>query len=231
VYTGAKAVVRLPKYAKHTAAIQSMAWKHSPFPRQLITEFTYSENIVITSTVGAPFNYLFSGNSLFDPNVTGTGTQPRFFDTLCGANNTSAPYQSYRVLWSKFEVEAIDVTDSINARGYVGVGWISGAQTGASTLAELRMRSDYNIKYMGIYTGGKELCKVSKYGSIKTLFGIKDLKDDEETASTYGTSPAKLARWVLTYIPFDEATTDQIRCLVKIIYKVQLFNRNDVSDS
>ena len=70
-------------------------------------------------------------------------------------------------------MEAIDVTDSINARGYVGVGWITSGQTGVASLSELRMRSDYKIKYMGIYTGGKELCKVSRFGSIKTLFGIK----------------------------------------------------------
>ena len=57
------------------------------------------------------------------------------------------------------------------------------------------------------------------------------MKDDEETASLYSTSPAKLARWVLTYVPFDEASTNTIRCLVKIVYKVQLFNRNDVQDS
>lgn len=211
--------------------IQSMAWLGSPFPREMVTQFTYAQQFTITSTVGAPYTYLISANSLFDPDVTSTGTQPRFFDTLVGASSTSAPYRSYRVFGSKIHVEAIDVTDSINARGYVGVGLFTSNQTGPSTLAELRARKDYVSKYIGIYTGGKELLKISRYGDMKTLFGIKDMKDDEETASAYNSSPAKAGRWGITYIPFDESTTNTIRVMLTIKYFVQLFDRNDVSDS
>lgn len=53
--------------------MQSMAWHGSPFPRELVTQITYAENLQITSTIGAPSNYLFSSNSLYDPNVSGTG--------------------------------------------------------------------------------------------------------------------------------------------------------------
>lgn len=211
--------------------IRTMAWLGSPFPREMMTQFTYAENFTITSTVGAVYNYLFSANSLFDPNVTGTGIQPRFYDTLVGANSTAAPYQSYRVMSSKIAVEAVDVTDSINARGYLGVGLFTSNQTGPSTLAELRARKDFSCKYMGIYTGGKELPQIKKYGDMKTLFGIKDMKDDEETAAAYNGSPTKAGRWCITYVPFNESSTCTIQVLVKITYYVQLFNRNDVSDS
>lgn len=210
---------------------RSMAWHNSPFPLEMYTQFTYTDNISITSTIGAPYNYFFSTNSLFDPNVTGIGIQPRFYDTLVGANNTNAPYQYYRVLTSKITVEAIDLSDTINARGYVGVGLFSGNQTGVATLAELRARSDYKMKYMGVYSGGKELCRISRKCKNKDLFGIKDMKDDEETASLYNTSPSKLGRWCISYVPFNETSTVAIHCLVKITYYTQLFSRNDVQDS
>jgi len=208
-----------------------MAWLGSPFPREMMTQFTYADNITITSTVGAVYNYLYSTNSLYDPNVTGTGDQPRFFDTLVGANSSSAPYQSYRVLSSKITIEAIDLTDSINARGFVGVGVFPSTVTGPSSLAELRARKDFITKYMGIYTGGKELCTVTRYQDNKTLFGIKDMKDDEETAALYNAPPTKGGRWCISYVPFNETSTAIIHVLVKITYYCQLFNRNDVSNS
>jgi len=212
-------------------ARSSLAWHGSPFPSSLRTQFTYAENITITSTVGVPYNYLYSSNSLYDPNVTGTGSQPRFFDTLMGANSTSAPYQNYRVFASKITIECVDLTDSINARGYIGLGFFPSTVTGPSTLAELRARSDFKSKYMGIYTGGRELCRLSRFGNNKTIFGIKDMKDDEETQALYNASPAKAGRWCITYIPFNETSTVIIHCMVKITYFVQLFTRNDVADS
>jgi len=226
-----KARLNTKRGLRYTGTVRSLAWHGAPFPPQLMTQFTYAENIQITSTVGVPFNYLYSSNSLYDPNVTATGTQPRFFDTMMGANATNAPYQNYRVYKSRITIEAIDLTDSINARGYIGVGFFPSTVTGPSTLAELRARSDFKIKYMGIYTGGKELCKITRVGLNKTIFGIKDMKDDEETQALYNASPAKAGRWCITYIPFNETSTVVIHCMVKITYFCQLFTRNDVQDS
>jgi len=73
--------------------------------------------------------------------------------------------------------------------------------------------------------------KLSRYIRIKDLFGIKDMKDDEDTASVYNNSPVKAGRIAISYIPFDETSTRTIQCLVKIRYYVQFFQRNDVSDS
>ena len=101
----------------------SGAWYGSPFGRSLRTEMTFAENREIPVTAGVPYTYLYSINSLYDPNVTGTGNQPRFFDTICGANNTSAPYQQYRVYASKIEVTFIPTgADSVTMRGLVGIG-------------------------------------------------------------------------------------------------------------
>jgi len=219
------------RHRKGGSAIRSLSWKFTPFPQQLNTYFTYSENFTLASLAGAPDTHFYSTNSLWDPDVTGVGIQPRYFDTLCGANNTYSPYLYYRVISSRITIEVINVNDSIGDRGFLGIGCFTSNHTAAGTLAEMRERADYKTKYMGIYTGGRDLCKFSRTISNKILFGIKDMKDDEETAALYSTSPVKAGRWAITYIPADESTSGACRVLCKIIYKAQLFGRNDVADS
>ena len=114
----------------------SGAWYGSPFGRSLRTEITFAENREIPVTAGVPYTYLYSINSLYDPNVTGTGNQPRFFDTLCGSNGGAAPYQQYRVYASKIEVTFIPTgSDSVTMRGLVGIGLFNTTATGPSSLS------------------------------------------------------------------------------------------------
>lgn len=159
-------------------------------------------------------------------------TQPRFYDTVCGANDTSAPYQAYRVFACKVTVEAFPTgSDSTGMRGFLGIGNFGSSQTGASSLAEMRARGDYVVKPIGYWSGGHDYVKVSKYIDIKRLFGIKDMKDDEDTAAAYNASPVKAGRVCITYIPADETSTRTLQALIRIRYYVQFFQRNDVSNS
>ena len=229
--TARKGTRKAARSSRRKQPLRRMSWNGSPFPREMTTQFTYAQSVIISSAAGVPATQAFSTNSLFDPDVTGVGHQPRFYDTLVGGNQTVNPYNMYRVYSSKITIEGMVTTDSISARGFLGLGFFSSSQTSPSTLQEMRERSDYKTRYMGIYTGGKELCKMKRSGANKFLWGIKDMKDDEETAALYNSSPVKAGRWAITYIPFDEASNASMRLMVKIVYTVVLFNLNDVSDS
>jgi len=222
---------KIRRVARKKAPIRTMAWNGQPFPREMNTTFTYATSVVLNATAGAVASQLFSSNSLYDPDVTGGGAQPRFFDTLVGANATSAPYNNYRVYASKITVEAITTTDSISARGFMGVGFFSSAGTPATTIQEMRERRDYKTRFMGIYTGGRELVRMTRKGANKYLWGIKDMKDDDETAAAYNANPVKAGRWAISYGTFDASSTAVIRLLVKITYYCTLQTMNDVTDS
>jgi hypothetical protein len=76
---------------------------------------------------------------LFDPDLSGTGHQPRAFDQLCGA---AGPYASYRVHSFSARVEsALPVTNDWNlACGFMDVSSLSAGVAGAgiaATYAEL----------------------------------------------------------------------------------------------
>jgi len=68
------------------------------FPRKLTVTHKYNEIVQITSTTGIMQQYRFSANGLYDPNVTGTGHQPIFFDQM------TPLYNHYTVIASKIKV-------------------------------------------------------------------------------------------------------------------------------
>jgi len=70
------------------------------FPKQLMNTLTYTEIIQINVTAGSPgFVYGWVCNGLYDPNRTGTGHQPLYFDQL------AALYNHYTVLKSRIKAQ------------------------------------------------------------------------------------------------------------------------------
>lgn len=71
------------------------------------TSLQYNTNISLNPTPdtlgsGGSNVWFFSANSLFDPDVTGTGHQPMYFD------NYSAIYNRYKVNWAQITVTVIN---------------------------------------------------------------------------------------------------------------------------
>lgn len=70
------------------------------FPRKMAVNLPYSEiNISIGSGAGLGGGIIFSANGVFDPNITGTGHQPRGFDQYM------LFYDHYVVIGSKITVD------------------------------------------------------------------------------------------------------------------------------
>lgn len=75
----------------------------------------YHERISLGDAATAPYPYVFRLNSLYDPNETGTGHQPRGYDEL------AAIYNSYTVLGAKWKVEAVAAQSSDDIRVFCHV--------------------------------------------------------------------------------------------------------------
>lgn len=71
----------------------------SPTPMRFPTKMIYVEQFTLDPGSGTLAGYVFSGNGLYDPNITGTGHQPRGFDQLM------AMYDHYVVVGSKCNVK------------------------------------------------------------------------------------------------------------------------------
>jgi len=86
--------------------------KYSPsivgFPNRLIAKLRYSDNKVITSTSGVPTVSVFRWNSLFDPDATGAGHQPLYYDTY------GSVYDHYAVISAKAKVYIVNPESALS---------------------------------------------------------------------------------------------------------------------
>lgn len=109
---------RPPKRARQTAKqstkptvprpVNSVARfsKNVGFPNKLTMRHRYVEGGALTSTTGSLSVQNFRANGMFDPNQTGTGHQPLYFDQM------AAIYDHYTVIGSVIHVEFIPASSS-----------------------------------------------------------------------------------------------------------------------
>lgn len=80
----------------------------APFPgtRRVLLKYAYFGNL--TSTAGATDSNLFRVNSIYDPDQSGLGNQPRYYDQLLGATL----YRKYRVDKLGYRVTFVNKQDN-----------------------------------------------------------------------------------------------------------------------
>lgn len=79
--------------------MQLVIHKGLGFPVRFRTKMRYNELVSIASVGGSLSAYTFVANGLFDPNNTGTGHQPMYFD------QAMLIYNHYKVIGSKINVK------------------------------------------------------------------------------------------------------------------------------
>ena len=110
------------------------------FPTKIITKLRYNDTVVLDSTTGTSVAHVLRMNSAFDPDFTGTGHQPIYFDRY------AAIYNSYRVIGAHLKVHFCQ--QPYNNDGLLGVGphlyGINGSPTSTTFGTSGRNRSEQN---------------------------------------------------------------------------------------
>lgn len=123
------------------------------FPKKIITILRYAEFQQTTSTSGGINTYIYRMNGPFDPDLTGSGHQPLYWDQF------TPVYQNYRVLGSKINVEWSPQTPDDGSYGPFVVG-ITGSTSSSSlgTLYSTRMEMNDSVHdFMGTEEGNRSL--------------------------------------------------------------------------
>jgi len=207
---------------------------YSPFPPNMFTTLTFTQKIRMEQdTADVPVNYVFRANSCYDPDFTSTGIQPRYYDTLCGAGNTAAPYYNYRVHSSKIEAVIFPVYSDANVGGANGLFAIiprRSTVTGPATLDEMRERPYGKFIYTTVVNAAKPQ-RLTHYVKVKDMLGHKDLMDVDGTAARYDANPSEEVYWDLSAC--NVAATGEVAfdVLLTITYYVQFYTLNDVANS
>lgn len=219
------------RYQRYIVRRYASMRPHQPFMRDTYCKLRYNDTATLASTAGAIAIRTYSMNSLYDPDQTGTGHQPRFYDTLCGADNTAAPYGKYRVLSAKIKVRFMNANAGVTSLGYCGIhirNEDSSTLTSASYIPEI---PHTKYRMLNVSTGMSNFLSVVYPVSIKKYLGVKDLKDAPETGAEYSASPTDMVLADIFYYPRDGTTTASILLDIYIEYVAQFFDQNLPDDS
>lgn len=191
------------------------------FPKKLMMTHKYAEVVTLINTSGAFNSYVFSANSIFDPNVTSTGHQPMYFDQL------TALYNHYVVVGSKckftFTPSAV-TSNTIRVAATIDDG---GALTATSldTTAENTLGKSVII----LPAGNNDVKTRTLYYSAKKTFGKNPLANSNLRGSST-TSPAEQNYFIIASTG-DAVLTTSLIVQVEVQYTVIWFELKDIAGS
>lgn len=160
----------------------------------------------------------FRLNSLFDPDATGTGGQPYYYDQLAGL------YYKYRVFGCKISVKLSASASTTNL--YHPHVVIAPFVSSAGWSSEQSVLTSPGAVYK-IIIPGQNVVTLSKYFSIAKLMGIsrKQVADDDEFAADYNANPAKVATATVRVVNNDGGTAVTVGYEIQIVYYCMMYQR------
>lgn len=163
---------------------QMPGFKGYPFGQRFATTLRYNESHTFGASTTAGFcsSYNYALNSLYDPNVTGAGHQPRGFDQLMEI------YQKYTVVGAKISVKIIPDN---TVPGIAGLRVVD-RNDGAATLTDKKTaieQGDCVWRYHTTANGGKNMISLSKKFSTKKYFNLKSLIGDDDFTKVATANP------------------------------------------
>lgn len=211
---------RKRRYGRKNVSMMKMKSPIVGFPSVFHTKLRYSDTITLTLTSGANAAHTFAGNDTNDPDVTGTGHQPTYYDQIGNV------YGSVRINSCKIRVtfqNASDVNCLCLLKASNGVPTIPTAITDEI--------EDYMTKWRTLsHSDAKGSTTLSMYRTLKNVVG-RNFDRDRYVLHSLGQSPTDLWYYTIMAQPVDEASTATVRAVVQLTYYCTFYNRLGVSIS
>lgn len=190
------------------------------FPDRVMTKLKYVDTIVLQASSG-PTQYVFRGNSCFDPDQTGTGHQPMFYDQWI------AVYERYRVLGSSIKVQ---VTNGANDTAILVILPTSAVPvfTSYTTMLEQRKSSTTRIVPPQQFIPMSQ----TRYSSTQQATGaVRTEVYDQDYSGLYNANPTNIWYWVLYGQAVSLTQPLDLVVIVELIYYVEFFDRQNIAQS
>lgn len=228
---------RRSKYSKVRGPYRARLGKNMgmisiPFPRKTFTTLTYTDNRLLQQgAAGTVANYQYCINDIFDPNFTGAGGQPKYFDTLLGATGGSAPYRLFKVHAAKIKATFYSYTGSTvsDVMAYVGVQSSSTTSEAPQDMEDILTQEYVSHRPQG-QTQNSRPITITKFCKVKRLFGFTNL-DDLNFQGSNSASPSTRCLFNVGFLSVDSTAVGVMNLVVQIKYFVELSGLNQVADS
>lgn len=188
----------------------------------LMVALSYADVVGIASTT-SPGVHVFRGNSLFDPDLTGTGHQPLGFDQW------SAFYQSYMVYGLGYKVTFIGDPDNVCQVSCLYKN-NSDAITSFNTIRE---RVYTNTALTGLRGARDNIKVLTGYIATKKVFGLKGVLDAQDANYSAGVTGSPTAPWYLHLYSQaeDRSTSVSVRAELQLTFYCKFFKRANLNPS
>lgn len=176
-------------------------------PDSVRVTLPYEEVLLPTTASGGLYSYQYRGNSVFDPNYTGTGGQPAGFDQW------AAFYNEYTVLSCRIHAEIISGTSGTTEY----VLFPAYNTTVPSTPEDASVRP-YAKASIGAAVGNGTLRHLRQSMSTAQLLGVREqaVIDDDAYGATVSSSPAATAVWYWTLVGQNLNNANSLADIVRI---------------
>lgn len=185
-------------------------------PDSLFVKLPYTETFNISAT--AYGDYIFRGNSVYDPYYSGAGHQPLGYDQL------TSLYNRYTVMGCKAQFTVMSTNSAVTGSD-VQFSLVASNDSGGFVSYDLVSETPYNkTRYIGNASTGPKT--ISAYYSTAKIIGVSKQKvtNDDTFSALYNTSPSQIY-----YIHFfiSDLTADNLVATLKckLIYYVKFWDR------
>lgn len=216
-------IVKKAKPQKSVQNFRAPRWagkQKAGFPRELRMKHVYVTIGTLLSTAGSQPTAIYSCNGMYDPDISGAGHQPMYFDQL------TAIYNHYTVLSSKITIRARARASGVAA----GLGvYINDDATVTPTDFTGRAEHTDSV-YKTVGTSGSEETVIVKRWSAAKNFGPNPLSDPN-LQGTAAANPTEIQNFTMFLTPLDGATSCTIDYLVTIEYDACWQELKDIAPS
>lgn len=197
--------------ARPNSVVNRVVFGHG-LPKMCIVTHRYVDSKVLNMSAGVTSTFTFKCNGMFDPDYTGTGHQPLYFDQL------SALYNHYCVIGSKITIRFAGTVATAGGNSVPIVACLQTHPAASPTYTDPLNAAEQNYSHFKLMGPGQDTNVImgAKW-SAKKFFGAGVLANDE-LKGTPSSDPAELSYFSIGARPMDSLTNCSCQLIVTIEY-------------
>jgi len=193
------------------------------FPKTITMRLRYVQRVALTCSLGVINKYSFSCNSLYDPDISGGGHQPLYFDQIM------ALYDHYTVVSSTIKVTAC-AAGATTVPTIIGVMVDDDASTAPVTNFSTMMEQSNVTKRITTGSNTNSYTFNRKWSANEMFKTVDPLSNSLLQGSASG-SPVEQSSYTLFIQSIDETSTSQVNFVCEIEYLAVFAELKDLGGS
>lgn len=199
----------------------------TPFPPRRTARMRYMHSVAIGGAAAGVGDFqVYSPSSLYDPDLTGVGHQPMYFDQLLTA---TGPYTRYLVTSVHIRIRCTNF--SVASTPVVFIVYVSPNSTTPASIIQALEKPWSQVRELSIPSGGPCNASVVMHCPSHLALGIsrQHLLTDEYYAGLYNANPA--VNWFLTLCVYGVSNPCSLHCIVELDMDCILYSLGNASTS